>query len=372
MNGRTFIAEFTGEEAVLAATRSAREAGLEVEDVYTPWPIHGIREAMGLPRSRIPWACLAGALFGGGFALWFQHWSSAVSFPIDVGGKPFSSIPAFIPITFEMTILGGAFGALFALLIRTGLRPGAPVRSCHPPATDDRFVLVARPTGAVPSPGAIHALFTAHGAVETRETPPTSEVGARSRSCARRRNLVLAMVVVLLAALHVQLRPAASERGFLVLPDMADAVAAESFDESLVRPGEPVIQAAPDGAVARGLLPERYVKTPEDAERAGRELVNPYAADDEAALARGRTVFTNTCTACHGPGGLGDGEVAKRGFPPPPSLLAENALKMPDGRMYHVITAGQVNMPAHAGLVSREDRWKVVLYIRSLQAGVAR
>src|SRR5205823_12508017 len=73
---------------------------------------------------------------------------------------------------------------------------------------------------------------------------------------------------------------------------------------------------------------------------------------------------------CHGVGGAGNGPVAQRGYPPPPSLLAEHVLKMKDGQLFHVLTYGQNNMPSYASQLSREDRWNVILYVRSMQAAV--
>jgi mono/diheme cytochrome c family protein len=102
--------------------------------------------------------------------------------------------------------------------------------------------------------------------------------------------------------------------------------------------------------------------------RAGEELQNPFAHDNQRALERGRTVFANYCVVCHGGEGAGDGPVAQRGFPPPPSLQAEHALKMKDGQIFHVLTYGQNNMPSYASQLSSDDRWNAVVYVRSLQA----
>ncbi|MDP6610276.1 MAG: cytochrome c [Vicinamibacterales bacterium] len=154
---------------------------------------------------------------------------------------------------------------------------------------------------------------------------------------------------------------------FEFLPEMVRSVPAEAFSESAVF-GDGVTMRPPvAGTIPRGWMPLHYEATEEDALRAGVELVNPFSPDDAAALARGARVYAAWCQVCHGGGGLGDGPVTRRGVPPPPSLLAEHALEMPDGQMFHVSTYGQNNMAAYAAQVSREDRWKAILHIRSLQ-----
>jgi mono/diheme cytochrome c family protein len=78
-------------------------------------------------------------------------------------------------------------------------------------------------------------------------------------------------------------------------------------------------------------------------------------------------VFANFCAVCHGAGAAGNGTVPQRGYPAPPSLLVEHAIKMKDGQMFHVLTYGQNNMPSYASQLSRDDRWNVILYVRAMQ-----
>ncbi len=113
-------------------------------------------------------------------------------------------------------------------------------------------------------------------------------------------------------------------------------------------------------------MPLHYTATKEDAERAGRELVNPLVRDKKA-LERGAFVYTTYCETCHGPAGKGDGPVAKRGYPAPPSLLAPKALALADGQMFHIVTYGQANMPSYASQLERQDRWCAIEYVRKLQ-----
>ena len=132
---------FDDEGALLRATAAARRAGIAIDDAFTPYAVHGLEEAMGLRRSRLTWVCFAAGLTGAACAMAFQVWTSAVDWPLNVGGKPFASIPAFIPITFELTVLSAALVSAFFFFFRSRLFPGK--EAAPPPrATDDRFVLV--------------------------------------------------------------------------------------------------------------------------------------------------------------------------------------------------------------------------------------
>ena len=119
------------------------------------------------------------------------------------------------------------------------------------------------------------------------------------------------------------------------------------------------------GTIPRGYQTFHYGSTPEEAIRAGNELRNPIQPTEEN-LARGQQVFNNYCAVCHGATGGGDGPLIPK-YPNPPGYNTEKSKALADGNMFHVITAGRLGMPAHAALVSFDDRWKVILYIRKLQ-----
>ncbi len=180
--------------------------------------------------------------------------------------------------------------------------------------------------------------------------------------------VVLALILASLMGLHWLILPDHDRRNYEFLPDMVESVARDAQSPSLVLDdGTIVDRRVPPGSVARGYLPLSFQATPEGALLAGQTLKNPVAVDDVEAIARGAFVFNTFCVVCHGPAGLGDGPVTKRGVPPPPSLMLDNAANMTDGQMYHVITLGQKNMSSYASQVSQEDRWKVIRFIRTLQ-----
>ncbi len=133
------MAEFANAEDLLAAARRAHTVGYRRMDAYTPLPVEGLAEAIGFHRTRIPSIVLLGGLAGclGGFAL--QYWAAVIDYPINVGGRPLNSWPAFIPVTFELTILVAALLAVFGLLALCRL----PM-PYHPVFNVPRFELASR------------------------------------------------------------------------------------------------------------------------------------------------------------------------------------------------------------------------------------
>jgi cbb3-type cytochrome c oxidase subunit III len=121
------------------------------------------------------------------------------------------------------------------------------------------------------------------------------------------------------------------------------------------------------GTIARGSETFAYGSTPTEAVRAGKELTNPLSIGHPEAKQRGAFLYATYCQFCHGPTGNGDGPVSTRGFPPPLSFLKPQGLDLKDGEMFHILTFGKGNMPAHALQLSPEDRWAVVLHVRVLQ-----
>jgi hypothetical protein len=122
------VAEFADDASVLAAANKAREAGYTVMEAYSPLPVHGMEDAIGRKRSKLPWIVFFGGLTGclGGFFM--QVWMSHIDYPWNVGGRPTLSWPAFIPVTFELTILLSAFSAVFGMFGLNGLpRPHHPI-----------------------------------------------------------------------------------------------------------------------------------------------------------------------------------------------------------------------------------------------------
>ena len=139
-----YMAEFDSVPTLLAACRRVRDAGYTVTDAYTPFPVHGIDTALGIKPTVLPWIALGGGLTGTMIALTMQIWMNGIDYPYIISGKPFVSIPAFIPVSFELTILLASFGAFFGMLALNKLpRFSNPMftNSRFDAVTDDKFFL---------------------------------------------------------------------------------------------------------------------------------------------------------------------------------------------------------------------------------------
>ena len=169
MSTHVQIALYADERALLEAIRLCRAEGLEVVDAHTPYPVHGIESALGLRHTRLPVVCFLFGLTGLVAGLWLQYWTSAVDWPLNVGGKPFDSLPAFMPVAFELMVLFAGLGVAGSFLFRSRLFPGRTAVVVDPRVTDDRFALVVQAPGAAVPPQRIEEIWRRTGALEFRD-----------------------------------------------------------------------------------------------------------------------------------------------------------------------------------------------------------
>ncbi|HWQ55734.1 MAG TPA: DUF3341 domain-containing protein [Bryobacteraceae bacterium] len=169
MNRRVLIGIFETEDAILEATEAARLRGLRIVDVFAPYAVHGLDHAMGLQRSKLPWVCLLLGLAGAAFKVWFEYWTTASDWPVNVGGKPWNSLPAFVPITFEVMVLFAGVSTVLAFFGMSRLWPGRKAVLLDGRITNDCFALVLEQDNAAFDVDEVEDFLRRHGAARVEE-----------------------------------------------------------------------------------------------------------------------------------------------------------------------------------------------------------
>ncbi len=160
---------WSDEHQLVAAAKKVREAGFTKFEAISPFPLHGIDEAMHIPRSFIPNVTFVFGLLGFAFGTWFTWWTSAVNWPIVIAGKPLWSLPAFIPVIFECTILLAALSSVAALLFVCGLpKVNPPIIDAS--LTSHRFALFVPMSTLGTRVAELESLMKSMGADEVRRT----------------------------------------------------------------------------------------------------------------------------------------------------------------------------------------------------------
>jgi hypothetical protein len=149
---------FDTEAEVLVAAKKVKDMGFKKFDAITPYPVHGMEEACGIKRSWIPYVAFTMAVIGCSSGWLLTWWTSAVNWPLNIGGKPMHSLPAFIPIMFELTILFSALSSVAALFYACGL-PKIDPPTIHPDLTCSKFGIFIPSTDAGYDEGKIEALY---------------------------------------------------------------------------------------------------------------------------------------------------------------------------------------------------------------------
>jgi len=354
---------FDTPDALMAAIPKARAAKLGTVEAYTPYPIHGIDEALGLRRSPLGGMVLVMGILGALTAFGFQYWISAIDYPIVTGGKAANSWEAFIPIMFEVTVPFATFTAGLGMLLLLNKLPffGHPVLSSKSITgiTRDRYALaIEAEGGGFDSAAAAQALKDA-GAVEIEVLPApdrspflTSDFILRTLG-----GILTACVVAGLAMFFItKWFPLLKPMVYMQDQPRLNVQKPSSFFKDGHGMQQPVA-----GTVARGHLP-----TATGPQEASASLVNPLPQTKDV-FALGRKAYLNRCEACHGAVGNGQGSMTAAYGGKPANLQAQQFRDYPDGKIYWAIVNGKNAMPSHAAYLSDRERWAVVHYVRALQ-----
>jgi len=161
---------FDDEEILLSGIKNVRDSGVKIHEVYSPFPVHGIDDALGYKRTRLPIAAFLFGMTGTSLALIMQIWMLGFDWPMIIGGKNFASLPPFIPVTFELTVLLSALGMVATFMITNDLKPYRWPRQFDLRSTDDKHVMaidLAKNTSMTKA--ALSQLLKSAGASEVNE-----------------------------------------------------------------------------------------------------------------------------------------------------------------------------------------------------------
>ncbi len=161
---------FNDEDVLLKAVRQVREKGVKIFEVYTPFPVHGLEDELGYKKTRLPIAAFLFGLTGTILALTMQMWMLGVDWPMIIGGKDFVSLPPFIPVTFELTVLISAFGMVGTFMVVSDLKPYKDPNLFDKRSTDDKHVMAINLGNNSLASDDIKSILSDVGAEEVNET----------------------------------------------------------------------------------------------------------------------------------------------------------------------------------------------------------
>ncbi|NUQ61612.1 MAG: DUF3341 domain-containing protein [Pirellulales bacterium] len=369
------VAQFAGPDELVEAASQVRDAGYRYWDTHTPYPIHGMDRAMGIRPTVLPWMVLAGGVAGAAAALLMQWWMNAVDYPYIISGKPLFSLPAFIPVTFELIVLFSALTAFVGVLALNQLpqlwHPVFQSRRFARATSDGFFLSIeardpkfeeSRAAELLQSAGAV-AIDVCRMPATGREVPTGVYWGVATLA-----------ILAILPPLGVAWYRSGAKKLPRIHPildmDAQPKYRAQAFNPLF--PGGMASRPAVPGTIAQGEMDEN---TALYLGKLGEQWVDEFPVPvSMEAVQRGRERFNIYCAPCHGLTGEGDGMVSQRAtrraepnWVPPLSLHAEPVRVQPVGQLYNTVTNGIRTMPPYASQISVEDRWAIVLYVKALQ-----
>lgn len=346
------------------AAEETVNAGYSKFDVNSPYPLHGFEQFMNLKSSKVGFVTLFFGLSGAALAFLFMTWVTSVDYKLIIGGKPFFTWPAFIPITFEVTVLSAALGTVGALLFVMLRLP----RTSHPlhdtnymkAVSSDRFGLVITAIDPLFDEQKVKDFLSRLGGKEIEIIYEDDEEAKEIKVFSPR--FIGAIVIVIAATAgttYFSLNHLIYMQPFTWMwfqPKVVPQTPSTFFPDGYS------MRMPVEGTVARGYMPYEYTGAPDSVLKL---ISNPLPLTKEV-IERGKKEFGIYCSPCHGYYGQGDSRLNQQ-FPNPPTLHSDKVRNWPDANIYNVITNGQNVMPSYAKSVSRDDRWAIIHYIRVLQ-----
>ena len=352
---------FNDPNAIIAAAKKVASSGFTKWDVNSPYPIHGIDKAMKMKPSKLGIVTLIFGLSGAVLALILMWWTMSVDYPMIIGGKPYFALPAFIPVTFEITVIMATVStvvAMFALFF--GLPRNAYVlhdTEYMKKVSRDHYGIVIE---------AIDPKFDERSTIEFLRglNPLSTEIIYYPEKEGypifepRFITFLVGVAVVVSIGTYLMLNKLMYIEPFNWMENQAKLIPQSGSEFFADGRG---MRLPVEGTVTRGFIPYPFMGETNPKQ----VLSNSYFPTKEN-LELGQRKYLTYCSPCHGNYGDGDSRLAGQ-FPNPPTLHSERAGNFEDGMIYHIITNGQNVMPSYASQITREERWAIVNYIRALQ-----
>jgi len=357
---------FETPDSIMESTKKVEQSGYKNFDVHTPYPLHGMFQAMKLPPSPLGYFALVLGLTGAFAAFALMTYIMTTNYPMIISGKPFWPIPAFIPVTFEVTVLLASVGSVLGMLFILFKLPN----NSHPlhnteymkKVSSDKYGICIEAKDEMFDIEKIKEYFSSIGGKEIEVVYYDNETLNFKPNIFDIKfvGFLIIAAVLVSAATYVLLNKLMYVSPFdwmMHQQKIAAQVPSEFFGKD-----DFSMRMPPNEAVPRGHLPYQFAGNVELAEA---ELINPILPTEQN-LKAGEKKYDIYCSPCHGFHGVGDARLNGH-FPNPPSLHSEKARKWKDGMFFHIITEGQNSMPSYSSQLTTEEKWQTVLYIRALQ-----
>jgi mono/diheme cytochrome c family protein len=356
---------FDTPNSILHAAEATSNAGYKEFDVHTPYPVHGLDSAMRLKTSRIGLFTFIFGLLGVLSAVSFISWITISNYPLVIGGKPFWSWPAFVPVSFEVTVLLASVLSTVAMIVFYFKFPNIS-HPLHDTAymkrvSSDSFGISIQASDPLFDQVKVEQFLKNLGGTSVGPVYFNQEELEHGQKIFDPKFLAVLSVIALTVSIVTYFT---LNRLLYVQPFnwMMEQGKLKAQEPSNLFPDGIGMRVPVEGTVARGFLPYPYKGKPEDA---ARYLVNPLLPTPKN-LERGKAKFLTFCSPCHGNFAQGDSRLQGQ-FPNPPTLQSDKVRQWPDGSIFHVITEGQNAMPPYSRLIAPDDRWAIIKYIRVLQ-----
>jgi mono/diheme cytochrome c family protein len=355
---------FADDDILMNAVKVIRQKGYEIDEIYTPFPVHGLDKAMGLKPTRIAYTAFMYGLLGLSVAITITWYMMIQDWPQDIGGKPsftwFENMPAFVPIMFEMTVFFAAHLMVITYLIRNKMFPGKKGGSPDKRTTDDKFLMEFFAEGDTSD---LEALLSETGAEEVS----SKEVVEEKKTNTLWMNTIVAFFA-LFAMSSCSSDDVQREPNTVFMPNMYYSVGYETYAVDPNSADSLEARKPALGTIKRGYVPYEIPNTNEGYTEALNNLKSPIETTEES-LAKGAELYNIYCISCHGEQGDGKGQlVLNDKILGVPSYAESRLPEITEGSIYHVITYGKNMMGSHASQLTWDERWKITQHVLKLRS----